>query len=167
MKHIFTLIAAVLLCACSVTAQDAPTRLPKVTVTDVNGNAVSADTITNGDKPMLMSFFATWCGPCRRELSEVSPKLAEWNKETGVKLVVVSLDDPAQTANVIEFAKGLGLDTANLYFDTTKALAKAMGVSGIPHMLYLDGKGNIVNTSVGYAPGHDEEIIERVREIIK
>lgn len=167
MKHLFSIIALVLLCACTVTAQDAPTRLPKVVITDVNGHAVSADSLSNGDKPMLISFFATWCGPCRRELSEVAPKLPDWNKETGVKLVVVSLDDPAQTDNVIEFAKGLGLDTADLYFDTTKAFAKAMGVSGIPHMLYLDGKGNVVNTSVGYAPGHDGEIIERVREIIK
>lgn len=67
-------------------------QLPKVTLKDINGKAVSTDTLSNGGRPFIIDFFATWCKPCNRELDAISEVYEEWQQETGVKIIAVSID---------------------------------------------------------------------------
>ena len=67
-------------------------QLPKVTLKDINGKAVSTDTLSNGGQPFIIDFFATWCKPCNRELDAISEVYEEWQQETGVKIIAVSID---------------------------------------------------------------------------
>ena len=76
-------------------------QLPQVTLKDINGKTVRTDTLSNGGKPMIISFFATWCKPCNRELTAISEVYDEWQEETGVKVVAISIDQ-AQNINKVK-----------------------------------------------------------------
>ena len=56
-------------------------QLPQVTLKDINGKTVRTDTLNNGGKPMIISFFATWCKPCNRELTAISEVYDEWQEK--------------------------------------------------------------------------------------
>ena len=67
-------------------------QLPKVTLKDISGKTVATDTLSNNGKPFIIDFFATWCKPCNRELDAISEVYEEWQEETGVKIIAVSID---------------------------------------------------------------------------
>ena len=91
------LIVALLAIAGMASAQ----TLPAVTLKDINGKTVQTDQLSNNGKPFIISFFATWCKPCNRELSAISEVYADWQDETGVKLIAVSIDQ-AQNINKVK-----------------------------------------------------------------
>ena len=79
-------------------ALQASAQLPSVELKDINGKTVRTDQLSNDGKPFIISFFATWCKPCNRELSAISEVYDEWREETGVKVIAVSIDQ-AQNIN--------------------------------------------------------------------
>ena len=82
-------------------ALQAAAQLPSVTLKDINGKTVNTAELSNDGKPFIISFFATWCKPCNRELTAISEVYEEWQEETGVKLIAVSIDQ-AQNINKVK-----------------------------------------------------------------
>ena len=158
-------LTAMLLCVSAAAIATPPTSLPaNISLTNAQGKKVAVSSIRQNGKPTLVSFFATWCGPCRRELSAISENIVSWRKQTGVKMVIVSLDDPSNRDQVIKMVKDNGWSNFELYFDDSREFSKLMEVSGIPHMLFVDGKGNIVDSAVGF-DGDVSHTLERVKQI--
>ena len=97
MRKIRTLFTAILLLsALTMTAE-----LPNVRLQDINGNTVQTGAISNNGKPVILSFWATWCKPCLRELKAIHELYPDWQDETGVKMYIVSVDQ-AQDANKVK-----------------------------------------------------------------
>lgn len=141
-------------------------QLPKKTLRDINGMSVRTDTLSNKGKPFIIDFFATWCKPCNRELDAISEVYEDWQKETGVKLVAVSID-PAQNKNKVKpLVDNHGWDYEVL-LDPNGDLKRALGIPVIPYVMIVDGKGNIVYKHQGYTDGAEEELIDKVRELLK
>ena len=67
-------------------------QLPSVKLKDLNGKVVDTAKLSNDGKPFVISFFATWCKPCNRELKAISEQYADWQEETGMKVIAVSID---------------------------------------------------------------------------
>ena len=97
MKKLYLFIAAMMVA----TFACAQTRLPNITLKDVSGNDVRLDTLSNNGKPIVVAFFATWCKPCNRELKAIDEVYSDWQQETGVKIVAVSIDQ-AQNINKVK-----------------------------------------------------------------
>ena len=70
-------------------AQTVFAQLPKISLNDINGKVVETDTLSNGGRPFIIDFFATWCKPCNRELDAIHEVYADWQEETGVKIYAV------------------------------------------------------------------------------
>src|SRR5690606_3993477 len=81
-------------------------KLPSVTLKDLNGKSVNMASYNNADKPIIVSFWATWCGPCLKELAAIKEVYPKWQKETGVELIAVSIDDSRTKARVKPQVKG-------------------------------------------------------------
>ena len=141
-------------------------QLPKVTLKDINGKAVTTDTLSNNGKPFIIDFFATWCKPCNRELDAISEVYEDWQEETGVKIIAVSIDQ-AQNINKVKplvDSHGWGYE---VLLDPNSELKQALAIQNIPYVLIIDGKGEIVYRHMGYTDGAEEELIEKVRELLK
>lgn len=140
-------------------------QIPAVTLKDLSGKTVRTDTLSNGGKPMIIDFFATWCKPCNRELSAISEVYEEWQEETGVKLIAVSIDQAHNINKVKPLVDQLGWPYEVL-LDPNGDLKRALGVQLIPYVLVVDGDGKIIGKHQGYTDGEEEQLIEEVRNAI-
>lgn len=140
-------------------------QLPSVVLKSIDGKSVKTDTLSNGGKPFIISFFATWCKPCNRELSAINEVYEEWQEETGVKVIAVSIDQ-AQNINKVKPLVDTNSWPYEVLLDPNSEFKRALGIQMIPYVLIVDGKGNIVYKHNGYTEGAEVELIEKVREII-
>ncbi len=146
-------------------AQAVQAQLPKITLKDIQGKTVLTDTLSNGGKPFIIDFFATWCKPCNRELDAISEVYADWQEETGVKIYAVSIDQAQNINKVKPLVDNHGWEYEVL-LDPNGDLKRALGIQMIPYVLIVDGSGNIVYKHNGYTEGAEEELIEKVRELV-
>ena len=162
MRKIFLLLLAISLSV----VLHAQNGLPKVTLKNIEGKSVDVSTITNDGKPIIISFFATWCKPCNRELKAISEVYNEWREETGVKIFAVSIDQ-AQNVNKVKPLVDENGWEYEVLLDPNSEFKRALGIQMIPYVLICDGKGNIVYKHNGYTEGAENELIEKVRELVK
>ena len=140
-------------------------QVPSVTLKDINGKTVRTDTLSNNGKPFIIDFFATWCKPCNRELTAISGVYEDWQEETGVKLIAVSIDQ-AQNINKVKPLVDSHGWTYDVLLDPNSELKRALGIQTIPYTIIVDGNGKIVYRHNGYVEGAEEELIEKVRELV-
>ena len=147
--------------------QSAKAQLPAFTLKSMDGKEVRTDTLANlnGGKPVIVDFFATWCKPCNRELDAISEVYDERVEETGVKLIAISIDQAHNINKVKPLVDNHGWEY-DVLLDPNSDFKNALGIVTIPYTMVIDGKGNIVYRHNGYADGAEEELIEKVRELV-
>ena len=132
-------------------------QLPNVQLKDINGNTIQTGSISNNGKPVIISFWATWCKPCLRELKAIHEVYPDWQDETGVKMIIVSIDQAQDAHRVKPMVDGFGWEYEVL-LDPNGDFKRAMNVQNVPHVFVLDGKGKIVYNHAGYVDGGEEDI---------
>jgi thiol-disulfide isomerase/thioredoxin len=140
-------------------------QLPSVQLKDINGKTVDTATLSNDGKPFIISFFATWCKPCLRELNSIHEMYADWQDETGVKLVAISIDEAQNINKVKPLVDRFSWDY-DVLLDPNSDFKRALNVNLIPAVFIIDGKGNIAESRSGYTDGSENHLIEKVRELI-
>ena len=165
MKKLTTLFLLMTLLVAGLHAQT-KTDLPNVTLKDLNGKDVNIAKLSNNGKPIVITFWATWCAPCIKEHNALSDVYDDWKDETGVKIYSVSIDDSRSTAKVKPFVEGKGWDF-NVLLDVNSDLKRAMNVSNPPHTFLIDSKGKIVYQHTGYLEGAEEELYEEIKKLVK
>lgn len=146
-------------------AVTATAQMPSVQLKNANGKTIDTKTIGNDGKPFVISFFATWCKPCNRELKAIHEVYPDWQDETGMKLYAVSIDRAQDVNKVKPMVDSEGWEYEVL-LDTNKDLYRAFGIQMIPHVIIFDGNGKIVDSRSGYIEGSEEHIIEKIREVM-
>ncbi len=159
------LFAAVLLLLCMV-ANTAHAQLPSVKLKDINGKVIDTATLSNDGKPFIISFFATWCKPCNRELKAINEVYPDWQDETGVRVIAVSIDEAQNAQKVKPMVDAAGWEYQVL-LDPNSDFRRAMGVNMIPHVFVIDGNGKIAESRSGYTEGGEQHLIEKVKELIE
>ncbi|MGS4345801.1 TlpA family protein disulfide reductase [Myroides odoratus] len=147
------------------TATAQKSDLPTVTLADLDGKKVDFSSLANEDKPVIVSFWATWCGPCLKELAAIHDVYSDWQEETGVKLFAVSIDDAKSVKRVKPLVNGKGWDYTVL-LDTNHDLKRAMNVANVPFTAVIY-KGKIVYKHTSYTPGVEKELIKQVKAVMK
>lgn len=160
MKRIL-LLSALLLAGIAV----AHAQLPSVSLKSIDGKTVDTAKLENGGKPFIISFFATWCKPCNRELNAIHEVYPDWQDETGVKVIAVSIDQAQNIQKVKPLVDSNGWEY-DVLLDPNGDFKRAMGVNMIPHVFIVDGQGKIVESRSGYTEGGEAHLIEKVRELI-
>lgn len=160
-KGLFILVMLLFAAVESVNAQ-----LPSFKLKTIEGKTIDTQTLSNDGKPFIIDFFATWCKPCNRELSAISEVYDEWQTETGVKLYAVSIDK-AQNANKVKPLVNQHGWEYEVILDPNSEFRKSFGGEMIPFVVICDGDGKIVYKHNGYTEGAEQELIEKVRELVK
>lgn len=163
MKKIIILTLTLFVGFTSFTQEEATRKeLPSINIKTLDGQTFNTRDINNDGKPILISFWALWCKPCKKEMDAYNENYEDWQEETGVKIYAVSIDDARSTAKVLPFVNGKAWEMEVL-LDPNGDFKRAMNVNMIPHTFLLDGNGNIVYQHTSYYEGLEEEIYEKVQ----
>ncbi|MES2630150.1 MAG: TlpA disulfide reductase family protein [Bacteroidota bacterium] len=141
-------------------------KIPASKIKDLKGAEINTETLSNNGKPMVISFWATWCKPCVNELSAIAETYEDWQAETGVKIVAVSIDDARNVAKVGPMINTKGWEYQVLT-DQNGDFKRVMNVNTVPHTFLIDGEGNIVWQHNAYAPGDEKELYEKIKKLSK
>ena len=160
------IIRTLLVVAIALIAATAEAQLPSVLLKNTEGKTIDTAELNNDGKPFVISFFATWCKPCNRELKAISEQYADWQDETGMKVVAISIDQAQNINKVKPMVDAEGWEYEVL-LDPNSDFRRALGIQMIPHVLIIDGDGKIVESRSGYTEGAENHIIEKIREILK
>ncbi len=161
MKNIFLGLLAFLTLSMSL---DGGKTIPSVKVKDLNGNIVNTAELSNDGNPMVISFWATWCAPCKKELNAIHEVYEDWQDETGVKVIAVSIDDARSATRVKPYVNSVSWDN-DVLLDVNGDFKRALNVNNVPQTFLVDGNGEIVWTHSGYSPGDEEELFEKIQEL--
>ena len=166
MKTICILFLLVVISTCGIAQESHVTykKLPSVKLKTIKGLPFTSDSITNNGKPIIISFWATWCKPCVRELSTLAEVYNDWVEETGVKLYAISVDDSRSMTLVAPMINGKGW-VYSVLLDANSDFKRAMNVGPIPHTFLLNGKGQVVFQHTSFAEGDELNLIEMVRKL--
>ncbi len=139
--------------------------IPSVNLKTIDGKSFNTDSIKNAGKPIVVSFWATWCKPCIMELAAIAENYETWQTETGVVLYAVSIDDSKTMSRVAPFVNSKSWEYIVL-LDPNGDFKRAMNVINVPHTFLIDGTGNIIDQHTSYAQGDEEQLYEKIKACV-
>ena len=124
---------------------------------DLDGNDIKLSELLEKG-PVMISFWATWCTPCKEEMKKLSPVYEKY-RDQGFTYLAINQDNQKSLAKVKSYITANGYEFP-VVLDTDKKVFEAYNGIGIPYSLLIDKNKNIVAKHLGYVTG-DEEIIEK------
>ncbi len=163
MKKITVLLACLFLTG-SLFAQS---ELPDTQIKDVNsGKKVPFNETYTKGKVTLVSFWATWCVPCKKEIKNISKKLPDWQKEADFNYMTVSIDESRAEGLVRSYAISQGWKFP-FYIDPNSDLKRSLNFQTVPFTLIIGKDGKVAFMHSGYEEGGEEEVFAKIKELVK
>jgi len=128
---------------------------------DPQGNPVRLSDYAGKGKLVLVDFWASWCGPCRREMPKLVEAYAKY-KDSGFEIVGVSFDRSAEPwKNGLEQMNMTWPQMSDLKFWESEG-AKLYAIRSIPHVILIDGEGTIISRGL-----HGDELHAKLAELLQ
>ncbi|MEO6189354.1 MAG: TlpA disulfide reductase family protein [Saprospiraceae bacterium] len=140
-------------------------KFPSLALKTLEGQNYSLDKAFAKNKLTIIDFWATWCGPCKKELDAIKGHYADWQK-LGIELIAISIDDSQQLNKVNPMAQQKSWNYTILS-DVNKQSLSKLGFSSIPQTYIINQRGEIVYSHSGYTPGDENELESKIKELLK
>jgi len=163
MKYILTLFLSLGLAAVSFSSNGdtSLSQFPSASVKTLEGKTVDVKDYLGNGKITVISFWATWCGPCKRELDAIADIYPDWQEDYNAQLLAITIDDARSLAKVPSMVETKGWEYIVLS-DSNANLMNALNFRNVPQTYLIDGEGNIVYTHSGYNPGDEIELEDKI-----
>jgi peroxiredoxin len=136
-------------------------EIPEIQLTNIKGDSVELTEQIKGTQLTVISFWATWCAPCKKELNAIHEVYKKWQKEMDVQLIAVSIDNERTVARVASYIETSQWNYQVL-LDIDWRLKKAFDINNIPFTVVVDENGNILYSHQNYAEGDEEFLYEEL-----
>ena len=158
----YVILFNLLISSIGLIAQD---HFASIKLKDVNGAVVDFSDIVaaSQDKPVIVSFWATWCMPCLNELDNINDVLEEKQAIKPFSFYGVSVDDARTAKRVKPFIRGKGWKF-DVLMDVNSELKRALNITDVPHVLILY-KGNSAYRHTGYVSGEEDNLFEELGKL--
>ncbi|MES2478603.1 MAG: TlpA family protein disulfide reductase [Bacteroidota bacterium] len=144
----------------------AQSELPNTSIKDVkSGKKIAFNQTFEKGKVTVVSFWATWCAPCKKEIVNVRRKIGEWKKEADFNYMTVSIDESRAEGLVRSYAISQGWDFP-YYQDSNSDLKRSLNFQNVPFTIIVDKNGKVAWMHTGYEEGGENEVFAKVKEII-
>ncbi len=164
MRKMFATMAAI---AFSATLYAQTAELPDTQIKDVNsGKKVAFNQAVEKGKVTLVSFWATWCVPCKKEIKNVREKMPQWKTEADFNYVTISIDESRAEGLVRSYAKSQGWDFP-YYIDANSDLKRSLNFQTVPFTAIIDKNGKVAYMHSGYEEGGENEVFAKIKELSK
>ena len=137
-------------------------QLPSILLKDMNGKVVDTKDLAKEGRPVLVSFFATWCKPCMRELTAIHDLYPDWQEQYNLRIYIVSIDQGQDVQKVKPLVDGQAWEY-DVLLDDDGEFKRAMNVQSVPHSFLLDKEGRIIYNHVGYTDGDEAEVEKKLK----
>lgn len=170
MTRIFLICSLVIGMTASLSAQkvvkalQADKQLPSVELKTLDGESVNIKDYVKEGKLTVISFWATWCSPCKKELDNISAVYEDWQEDYNMELVAVTIDNQRSLSKVKPMVEGKRWDYTVLS-DVNSDLKRALNFQTVPYTFVVDGNGNIVYSHSGYVEGDEYELEDKLEEL--
>lgn len=145
---------------------DDKTPFPSFKVKKLNGEVVDLIDYAQNGKITIVSFWATWCKPCVNELNTIADYYEEWQDEYDLELIAISVDDQSTKARIKGVVNSNSWDYEILH-DVNGESYRTFNFQNVPYTALVDTDGNIVYKHNKYSPGDEEELLEKIKEIVE
>ncbi|MDQ3143149.1 MAG: TlpA family protein disulfide reductase [Bacteroidota bacterium] len=140
-------------------------KFPTITLKSLDGQAVELQKKFTKNKLTVISFWATWCSPCKKELDAIKTLYPNWKKD-GVEFIAITIDDAQQLNKVKPLIQQKGW-VYTILSDINKESLRKLNFQSIPQTFVVDPKGDIVYSHSGYAPGDEQELDKKLKSLLK
>jgi thiol-disulfide isomerase/thioredoxin len=141
-------------------------QLPSIPLKTLAGEDVNLQSFAKNGKITVVSFWATWCSPCKRELDAIANVYPEWQEKYDVELIAVTIDGGRALAKVGPMVTEKGW-SFEVLADADLLSQQVLDFQTIPQTFVVDLDGNIVWSHNGYKPGDEKELEEVIAGLLK
>lgn len=163
MKKLLFLTFAVGLIAMSFTVLDK--KFPALKLKNLDGKEVDLNASFSKNKLTVVSYWATWCSPCKKELDAMNELYPSWQKD-GIEVIAITIDDIQQLNKVKPLAQQKKWKYT-LLSDANKESMRTLNFQSIPQTFVVDKNGNILYTHSGYVAGDEFELEKKLKSFLK
>jgi cytochrome c biogenesis protein CcmG/thiol:disulfide interchange protein DsbE len=141
-------------------------KIPEVTLSDIDGKKINVADLGKTGKITVFSFWATWCIPCKKELTNIADLYEEWQKKYNVQIVAVSIDDSRSAGKVKPYIESQRW-TYQVLLDVNQDLKRAFDIQSVPFTVIVDATGKVVSNHSGYIEGDEFVVEEELQKLTK
>ncbi|MBC7384419.1 MAG: TlpA family protein disulfide reductase [Bacteroidia bacterium] len=139
--------------------------LPSMVLKDMNGKSKNMNDYSKSGKITVVSFWATWCSPCKKELNNINEVYEEWKNKYDMQVVAICTDNARNMQKVKPYVDGQGWEY-DIIMDVNQDFQRALNIVQIPHTFLLDQSGKIVYQHSGYVEGDEYALEEKIKALM-
>ncbi|MBS1552747.1 MAG: TlpA family protein disulfide reductase [Bacteroidetes bacterium] len=133
------------------------------TLQDLEGNEIKLSKLLEKG-PVMISFWATWCSPCKEEMKKMYPVYEKY-KDNGFTYLAVNQDNQKSISKVKSFIKANGY-TFPVVLDPDKSVFESYSGLGIPYSLLISKDRKIISKHLGYVTGDEIKIESEIKSVM-
>ena len=149
---------------CLAFSAQAQKSVPDAEVKTLDGKTVNLQEFAKNGKITVISLWATWCSPCKKELDAIAEVYPDWQEDYDMELVAITIDTRRALAKVGPMVESKGWEYTILS-DANNVLRNSLQFQSIPQTYLIDQKGSIVYSHSGYVPGDEYELEDKIKEL--